>query len=289
MYASAWLQPFIYSTTYSIREMLTWGTFAVDGAAMKGPASKRSEFMSPEGLRVDGRRAGEVRRLQCRLSVAAADGSAYVEQGNTKVLVLVNGPKEASSRVRALHDRALITVEYSAVPFAGGQFKPQPRTDRAAQEMAAAIHHVFEPLVLTYLYPRTQIKVSIACLEADGGLRSAAINATTLALVDAGIALKDFVCASSAGSVHGALLLDPNAQETMAGAELCVGYLPSCEQISMLQLESRLSLTAVDEVIHFALAGCKQVHTNPPSPLPNPPHIPSPPPPATALTPRCMK
>ena len=43
-----------------------------------------------QGLRLDGRRAGELRRLQCRMGVyGQADGSAYLEQGNTKVALML--------------------------------------------------------------------------------------------------------------------------------------------------------------------------------------------------------
>jgi ribonuclease PH len=39
-----------------------------------------------QGLRLDGRKAGELRRIQCRMGVyGQADGSAYLEQGNSKV------------------------------------------------------------------------------------------------------------------------------------------------------------------------------------------------------------
>ena len=52
------------------------------------------EWISPEGLRVDGRRPAELRRMKVSLGVlgkgsgggnAAADGSARVDAGNTKV------------------------------------------------------------------------------------------------------------------------------------------------------------------------------------------------------------
>ena len=47
------------------------------------------------GLRVDGRRPPELRRLQCKLGVfQQADGSAFLEQGNTKVLAAVYGPHD---------------------------------------------------------------------------------------------------------------------------------------------------------------------------------------------------
>lgn len=44
------------------------------------------EYVSPEGLRLDGRRSDETRRFACQIGVLQdADGSAIVEMGNTKV------------------------------------------------------------------------------------------------------------------------------------------------------------------------------------------------------------
>ena len=55
------------------------------------------ELLSDQGFRVDGRRPHELRKIQCRLSVfKQADGSAYIEQGNTKVLAAVYGPHEVN-------------------------------------------------------------------------------------------------------------------------------------------------------------------------------------------------
>jgi hypothetical protein len=54
------------------------------------------EYVSLEGLRLDGRRPKEVRQTRCGLSVLPnADGSAMFEMGNTKVLAAVYGPREA--------------------------------------------------------------------------------------------------------------------------------------------------------------------------------------------------
>ena len=83
------------------------------------------ELLSDQGLRLDGRKAGELRRIQCRMGVfgqvsddwsvyhnylsliGQADGSAYLEQGNTKVLAAVYGPHDMSrdTRLRPQHDR----------------------------------------------------------------------------------------------------------------------------------------------------------------------------------------
>lgn len=55
------------------------------------------ELLSEQGYRLDGRRAGELRQIRARMGVfAQADGSAYLEQGNTKALAVVYGPHEVS-------------------------------------------------------------------------------------------------------------------------------------------------------------------------------------------------
>lgn len=47
--------------------------------------------------RLDGRRANELRRIRYKLGVfTQPDGSAYLEQGNTKVLVAVYGPHKVN-------------------------------------------------------------------------------------------------------------------------------------------------------------------------------------------------
>jgi exosome complex component RRP41 len=52
-------------------------------------------LLSDQGLRLDGRRANELRQIRCKLGVfSQPDGSAYLEQGNTKVLAAVYGPHE---------------------------------------------------------------------------------------------------------------------------------------------------------------------------------------------------
>lgn len=52
-------------------------------------------MISPEGFRIDGRRPNEPRRVKCEMGLfERADGSSYFEQGNTRVLCAVYGPRE---------------------------------------------------------------------------------------------------------------------------------------------------------------------------------------------------
>lgn len=85
---------------------------------------KPQDLFSLDGLRIDGRRPEEIRRVSVQLGVVpGADGSALVEQGQTRVLVAVYGPYEAnkssgtSSATQPLIADALRTAaaEYEAM------------------------------------------------------------------------------------------------------------------------------------------------------------------------------
>ena len=80
------------------------------------------------------------------------------------------------------------------------------------------IASTFEPVVQTTLYPRTQIDIYVHVLQQDGSLRAACINATTLALINAGVPLHDFVCAVSGGVHSTSPLLDLTTLEESPAA-----------------------------------------------------------------------
>ncbi|KAG0185654.1 hypothetical protein DFQ28_009021 [Apophysomyces sp. BC1034] len=83
------------------------------------------------GLRIDGRRANELRKITAKTSVfSQADGSAYIEQGNTKCLAAVYGPREARHRMQALADRAIINVEFNVAPFSTSERKKRSKNDK---------------------------------------------------------------------------------------------------------------------------------------------------------------
>lgn len=98
---------------------------------MLNQMQSRLEFVSLAGLRVDGRRPNEVRRIRARLGVLPrTDGSAYFEQGNTKVIAIVHGPREVIRRSAARHDKALLQCEYVVAPFSTSERKHRRAGDR---------------------------------------------------------------------------------------------------------------------------------------------------------------
>ncbi|KAM5125934.1 exosome complex component RRP41 [Mantella aurantiaca] len=221
------------------------------------------ELLSDEGFRQDGRRPGELRKIQCRMGVfAQADGSAYVEQGNTKALASVYGPHEIrGSRGKTLHDRAVVNCQYSMATFSTAERKRRPHGDRRSIEMTIHLKQTFEAAILTQLYPRSQIDIYVQILQADGGNYCTCVNAATLAIIDAGIPMRDYVCACSAGFIEDTPLADLSyVEEAAGGPQLALALLPKSEQIALLEMNSRLHEDNLERVMDAAAKACKDVY-----------------------------
>jgi exosome complex component RRP41 len=135
--------------------------------------------------------------------------------------------------------------------------------DRRLVEINNCIKSAFEAAILLYLYPRSEISIYVVILADDGGKLPACINATSLALVDAGIAMKDMVVACGAGYANDAPLIDLNRQEESSfeggkeGVYLPVAIMPQRNTVVMAKCDSRLPLATFNEVLDAAIEGCK--------------------------------
>jgi exosome complex component RRP41 len=222
------------------------------------------EYINLEGLRVDGRRPGEIRSIRFQLGACErADGTCYYEQGNTKVLASVYGPREISSqpRGRKVTENAAITCDVSVATFATEDRRKVGPRDKRYADLCSSIRRTFEAVVFTDLYPNSQIEIFIQVLQNDGGLTTACLTATSLALVDAGIPMQDLLVACTAGHIDGAALADLNTIEINAGGpELPVAVLPKTGRIAFLQMDSKIPVDLFDEVLATAITGCLDLH-----------------------------
>ncbi|XP_065898949.1 exosome complex component RRP41-like [Dysidea avara] len=220
------------------------------------------DYLSAEGLRLDGRRPHELRRIECSMGLLTqADGSAYLEQGNTKVLATVYGPHDVSQKFKVVHNKCVINCQVSAATFSSNERKGRPKGDRRSTEFSNAIKQTFEAAVLVELFPRSQIDIYVQILQSDGGYRSTCINAATLAFINAGIPMKDYVCACSASFVEEQSILDINqSEENCGGPDLTVATLPKSGKIVFLQMDSRLHSDNLKQIIDETVKGCRSIH-----------------------------
>ncbi|KAK0469947.1 exosome component 4 [Desarmillaria tabescens] len=223
--------------------------------------SSRVEILNEGGFRSDGRRQYELRDITIDLSQqGTADGSAIITHGLTQVLVSVFGPREAKMRSQTLYDRANINVEVSIASFSTGERRKRSRGDKRILEMAATIKSTFEPVVQTNLYPRSQIDIFVQVLQQDGGLLQACINATTLALASAGIALLDFVCAVTGGVHSTSPMLDLTTLEENDIPHVTVAVMPRTGKVTLTTMETRLHVDRFEEIFKLACEAGKVFH-----------------------------
>ncbi|KAG7666355.1 SKI6 [[Candida] subhashii] len=219
------------------------------------------ELYSPEGLRIDGRRWNELRRFECRINTHpnSSDGSSFVEQGNTKVMCMVQGPKEPLLRSQANNEQSTIEVNLNIASFSTFERKKRTSSEKRVVELKTTLEKTFEQSVMGHLYPRTMIQIDVQVLAQDGGLLAAATNAITLALIDAGVAMYDYVSAISAGLHDRSPLLDLNNLEESDMSCLTIGVIGKSEKLALLLLEDKMPLDRLESVLAIGIAGSHRI------------------------------
>jgi exosome complex component RRP41 len=222
---------------------------------------KPEKLIDENDVRIDGRKLKDLRPTKIEVGVLGnADGSAYIEQGKNKILAGVYGPKEAHPKHLALPDRAALRCRYHMAPFSVDERK-SPAPSRRELELSKVIREALEPSVFTEYYPRTSIDLFIEVLQADGGTRCAGISVASVALADAGIPMRDLVCACAAGKVEGRLVLDLSDYEDKGGdADLPLAYMSTVNAVTLLQMDGILSGEEFEQAVKIAVEGCKQIN-----------------------------
>ena len=218
-------------------------------------------LLDENGIRCDGRKVDEPRKIMIKAGgLKNADGSSYIEFGDNKILVGVFGPRDVHPKHMSNPDTGILRVRYHMEPFSVGERK-KPAPSRREIEISKVIKEALEPAVMLEQFPRTAVDVFLEVLQADGGTRCAALDAASVALADAGIPMRDLVCACASGKAADTLILDVNNEEDQAGqADMPIGYMPNLGQITLLQLDGVLTPDEFKKCIEIGIEGCKQVY-----------------------------
>jgi len=212
------------------------------------------------GKRLDGRKPDELRNIKIEVGVLhRAEGSCYLEWGGNKVLVAVYGPREAVPRHTQNPLRAIVNARYNMAAFSVDDRK-RPGPDRRSREISKVTSEALEKIILTEKYPRASIDVNIEVLEAEAGTRCAGLTAAAVALVDAGIPMKDIPVACAAGKIDGQVVLDLGKQEDNFGeADLPIAIAPRTGEILLLQMDGHLTNEEFNKALEMAMKGCRDV------------------------------
>ena len=210
-----------------------------------------------DGKRLDNRRLDELRPIKIEAGVLhRAEGSCYLEWGGNKVIAAVYGPREAVPRHTQNPLRAIVNARYNMAAFSVDDRK-RPGPDRRSREISKVISEALENIIIVERYPRASIDVNIEILDAEAGTRCAGLTAAAVALVDAGIPMKDIPVACAAGKIEGQVVLDLGKEEDNYGqADLPIAISPRTGQILLLQMDGHLTLDEFNQALDLAMKGC---------------------------------
>ncbi|CAI5535846.1 unnamed protein product [Closterium sp. Naga37s-1] len=167
------------------------------------------------GSRADGRGLEEVRQVACEAGVLnPLHGSSLFSRGNTQVLCTVTlGPPDDAQRVDSLTGvtQKRFMVHYSFPPFSVNEV----RSERGGLNRREVGHGTLAEKALLAVFPDEQelpysVRVTSEVMSSDGSSSMATVCGASLALMDAGVGVREHVAGISMGLVTD---VDPSTGE----------------------------------------------------------------------------
>lgn len=173
----------------------------------------------------------QLRELSCELGlISSVDGSARFVQGNTQVVAAVTGPAQPKYSRHELSNKCALEVVVDMMGQSDATGSKQ-FTSFISDIVARSLRWCID----LERYPRMIIVLKVLVECDDGAASSVAVNASIMALLDAGISMKCTPCAVSLvlsipvpvsssegqiGETKKVFLLDPDKDEEKASSAI---------------------------------------------------------------------
>ncbi|MCQ2818779.1 MAG: hypothetical protein MJ252_16055 [archaeon] len=163
--------------------------------------------------RMDGRKANENRKISIKTNVKwHTTGSCEFRMGETLIEAWIEGPRE--SKNKSLENKGEFICEYVQAPYSYLTVKDEDRRDMKMRDFGKTMENIFREVIRLELYAKSEIVLKLVVYNNDGNFKGASINAATLALINAGIYIKDTVIGMNVGVVdEDTVLYDLKIQE----------------------------------------------------------------------------
>jgi len=212
--------------------------------------------------RSDGRGFDELRKIEAKVGVVkSANGSAMFRIGDTIAIAAVRGPRDLYPKFMQNPKSGILRCNYNMMSFSVDE-RIRPGPSRRSREISLVTENALLPAVDLEEFPNAVVDVFVEIVQADAGTRCAGICAASLALADAGIPMRDMVCAISAGKVGGKILVDLDKfEEDYEGGstDMPVAFLPRRNEISLLQLDGGMKKDEIIKALELAKKSCEKI------------------------------
>ncbi len=224
--------------------------------------NKKIESLYKE--RLDGREFDELRPIKTAVGIVpSADGSAMFETGGTRAIAVVRGPRTLHPQHMQDSKTGILRVSYGMMPFSvWDRIRPGP--SRRSEELSKVCEWALGSVVDLSAFPNSVVDVFIQIPQADAGTRVAGINAAAMALVDAGIPMKEMISAIAVGKCDKTLIVDVDKfeedfSEGEGPTDIPIAITSRSKDIVLLQLDGKISIEELDEVIKMGKKACEKV------------------------------
>jgi len=215
--------------------------------------------------RFDGRKSfDELRPMEAKAGIIkSADGSGYFKIGKTEAIAAVYGPRELHPRFMQDPSTGILRCHYNMMPFSGSGDRIRPGGNRRSKEISMVMEKALIPVLDLKEFPNAVVDVFVEYPQTDAGSRCAGITAASIALADAGIVMKDLVCAVAVGRVADKVLADLNydeeAYEDGPVADIPIAYLPNSKQITLLQMDGQITKPMLIDALKMGMKVCDKI------------------------------
>ena len=215
--------------------------------------------------RLDKRKFDETRKIEAKVSVIPnADGSAYFKIGNTTAYAAVYGPRNLHPKFLQDPAKGILRCNYNMMPFSSSGERVRPGSSRRSKEISLVTQKALLPVLDLDEYPNSVVDVFIELPQTEAGSRCAGICAASMALADAGLAMKDLVAAVSVGRVDDKLVVDLDYKEESYEdgpvADIPLAMMPNHDEITLLQMDGLISKEDFKKVLEMGKKACKDIY-----------------------------
>ena len=225
----------------------------------------KKSILNSANLRQDGRNLTSLRPLFIRTSmISQANGSAYIEMNQTKVICAVYGPRPIKSVSTGYSELGRLNCFFQLATFSVPStftqlYSYKPSTEE--EELSVLIEQALVASLKLDSFPKSEVDVFIIVLENSGSAFGAAISCASLALADAGVEMYDLVSSCSVGSQKRSLVLDPTFEEEQYGldTQMTVSIMPNLNEITQMHHRGETEFNLLTEKIELGIDGCSKV------------------------------
>ena len=216
-------------------------------------------------IRIDGRGLDETRPIEAKVGIIKrADGSAMFKIGNTWAYAAVYGPRNLHPKFLQDPQRGILRCSYNMMPFSSSGERVRPGGSRRSKEISLVTEKALLPVLDLEEFPNSVVDVFIELPQTEAGSRCAGICAASMALADAGLNMKDLVCAVYVGKVSDKLLIDLDYSEESypegAVADIPIAYMPNSGKFSLLQMDGEVSKEELMKVLEMGKKACLKIY-----------------------------